>query len=283
LTFIDQNRHLFTVPNVTFSGQFATVDVTLPFTPLFGMVDFNEKLCDAVIDYNQNIYNTGSYTFPNTNLSLTVDAISDTAFLRVEHNMVAPDEPAQLPEGIARMSQTHYWNVVVVGNPMPQGEMSFRYQRGNSNNFDYALMQGYAPENLHLLYRPNAASPWQFVDVTRTGSPYTGFLKTNHIAAGQYCLAVGDAIAEIPDNTNPAVRIYPNPTTHYIDIQVDGKQLHYNKVVLTDSAGKSIKDVSIKDGRAHIDLSGLTSGLYFVKIMDRHRQVQVERVIKVGE
>lgn len=281
LTFIDQNRNLFTVPNVTFSGEFASVEVTLPFTPLFGMVDYNEKLCDAVIDYNQNIYHTGSYTFPSSNVSLKVDAVTDTVFMRLENNMVSPDEPIQMPERIVRISHTHYWNIVMVGNSLPQGQLSFRYQRGSSYYPDYELMQGYAPENLHLLYRATPAEPWQLVPVTRSGSTYSGYLKTDHLAPGQYCFAVGDIEAAVDTPTSDELRVYPNPASQYIDIQINN--VESGKVILTDSAGRNVRNSVIKEGRAHISLSGLSSGLYMVRVMDHHRQVKVERLIKVEE
>lgn len=61
--------------------------------------------------------------------------------------------------------------------------------------------------------------------------------------------------------------IYPNPATDRIIIEnIDAQQ--GDMISIYDSRGRVIMNQSLKHGRNEIDISGLTEGLFFIKVED---------------
>jgi len=269
LTFVSPQRELFTVPNAMFSGEFGHVDVTIPFVPIFGMVDYYEKITDAMFDYTKSMVPGESWEPTDAACKITLESFPDTVLVRLEHNYVAPDQHENLPEGIYKVSQNHYWNINIAYdnelNTIPTGTLEFRYQRGNSYMLDYPLMQGYDDSNLKLLYRATTAQPWQVVHFTRTGSPISGFLITDFNQPGQYCLAVGDPSASIQEYiSEDALHIYPNPAKDMLNILIMEPEKNIKASIL-DSTGKTVKNIRLKSGENHFNVSSLTPGIYVIK------------------
>ena len=66
--------------------------------------------------------------------------------------------------------------------------------------------------------------------------------------------------------------LYPNPTTGMLNINIDGI---FNAVVY-DYQGKVMR--KINDAQGQIDLSGLTSGMYFIEIRNDNKNI-IEKII----
>ncbi|MBR4136084.1 MAG: T9SS type A sorting domain-containing protein [Bacteroidales bacterium] len=269
LTFVSPDRTLYTVSDVLFSGQYATVTVTIPFEPMFGMVDYYEKMMDATVDYTVTAGgNSDMVSLTDAYCAFKVDAFADSVMVRAEHHYVGPDQPAALPEGIHRMSDNHYWNVQLAypaGVTPPEGYLRFRYERGSATSLDHALVQGYDHNNLKVLYRPTTADSWQIVPTTRTGSPNAGFLRVDALRAGQYCLAVGDVDASVVNREEPTIIIYPNPVHDQLNVwlEYEGKALRCS---IVDSAGRIVKTVKLKGGSNVVEVSSLPVGAYFLRV-----------------
>ena len=269
LTFVSPIRELYTIRDVPFSGQYGSAVVTIPFTPVFGMVDYDEKIMDATIDYTETLGNGGSVSWPDAGCNAKIEAAPDSVLVRVEHHYVAPDMPETMPEGLFRISETHYWNVQLAypeSMAAPEGYLQFQYRRGTVTALDYALMQGYDYNNLKLLYRPTTADAWQIVPTTRTGSPNAGMLKTEFIRSGQYCLAVGDQTASVEDRLEiPSVIIYPNPVGETMNVWMEygGRPV---KATIVDSAGRAVRTVKLKSGSNNVNVNALSSGAYFLRV-----------------
>ena len=90
LTFFSDDGQIYT-ETISCSGAYDSATVSIPFSPVFGVVDFYEKLSDACIDYNINISTIDRYQAPEANLSVQADKVFDTAFIRLENHLVAPD------------------------------------------------------------------------------------------------------------------------------------------------------------------------------------------------
>ena len=63
------------------------------------------------------------------------------------------------------------------------------------------------------------------------------------------------------------IKIYPNPANSFIEIKTD---LDYNSISIMDVTGKAIKQL---DSQTKIDISDLTSGIYFIKITGKENTV----------
>ena len=61
-----------------------------------------------------------------------------------------------------------------------------------------------------------------------------------------------------------SISLYPNPAKEYIDVRVD--ELHVTGMEVYDVYGKLISTVSVVDNPTRINVSGLASGMYFVRV-----------------
>lgn len=284
LTFVSELRQLHTIPNVTFSGEFGSMDVNIPFTPAFGMVDYAEKITDAVFDYTRSLTNGISWSPTDADCTFRLESFPDTILVRIEHNLVTPDVPDELPAGIYKMANTHYWTIGMAYNTaintIPTGYIQFRYRRGFEGQLDYEWFDtDYDISQIKLLYRENASMPWRVIAHTRTGSPYAGWAKTSTLRPGQYCLAVGDATADVAATESHAGwHIYPNPVANQLNILVQGitKPL---RATLSDSTGRTVMVVRLKPGSNTINTHNLPSGVYF---LNAHNGAQhlTQKVVK---
>ena len=276
LTFVSASRELYTVEGVMFSGEFGCVSVTLPFEPMFGMVDYYEKMMDATLDYTGNLVDGKSLTGTDANCTAKLTHFPDTVLVRIEHNLVAPDQPDQLPDSICAMSDSHYWTVYLGYNPHaqttpegaipPDGTLTFRFQRGSPSSLDYELSHGYDVENLKLLYRPTAADPWRVVHTTQSGSPVAGYLKTDFLASGQYAMAVGSPSAAIADRNQVKLYLYPNPSRGNLLIRVSEPEFA-GRVEIVDAVGRVVKRLKMDGNELRVNTSRFPAGIYYVRVI----------------
>lgn len=285
LTFVSSDRQLFTVSGITFSGEYGHADVTLPFAPMFGMVDYHEKIMDATVDYTESLVSGDTWSSTDAFCTVKLESFPDTVLVRIEHNLVNPDAPNDLPEGLYAMSDNHYWNVGLAYNTavntIPTGYLQFRYRRGLPGQLDYELFgsEAYSTDNLKLLYREDASQPWRVIPYTRGGSPYAGTMKTHFLQSGQYCFAVGDITADIEGHANRKFQVYPNPVQNQLNIQIDlmGKNA---KAAIMDSTGKIMKVFKIKSGSNRISVSALPAGHYFIIVNYNNNNIISKQFIK---
>ena len=272
LTFVSPARELYTVKDVTFTGEFGNTTVSLPFEPMFGIVDYYEKLMDATLDYTSELVDGKTLTGTDANCTAKLTHFPDTVLVRIEHNLVAPDQTEQLPDSIYRMSDTHYWTVNMgydktINEPV-EGTLTFRFMRSSANSLDYSLCNGYAVENLKLLYRPNTAESWRVIPTTQTGSSYAGYLKTDFLAAGQYALAVGSPSASIADHARTRLYIHPNPAKDKILLRTSAP-VFKGRVEIVDAASRVVKHIRMEGCELEVNISRLPAGTYFVRLVEK--------------
>lgn len=261
ITFVSQDRTMYTLERQMLLDSVTDIMVTLPFTPVFAILNRGDGLSDAVIDGERTIGVPGFYQFEDALCNLNVSGLADTAFFRVEHHYSAPVYES-LPQGIHRISGTHYWTVRFAGG-VPEGKVSFKLQRGNPNQPDYELFQsGHTFDNLKLLYRENEKEQWTPVAFTRTGTPYNATVTAHDINPGQYCFSMGDEDASVGDFRSGRVRIYPNPAGDMIT--VDPGMAEFDKALIYDSLGKCVKSVKSGKKPLEINISSLKSGNYVI-------------------
>jgi len=273
LTFFSENREEYTLENFEFSGEYGIAEVTLPFQPLFGVVDYHEKMADAIIDYNLTPTTTGTTNCTDAGFSLIISNIADTAYFRIEHNLVAPDPLQNENPDIYRISDNHYWRIEYATPDTLQGYMQFKYFTGLSSQADYTLMQGYTVDDLVLLYRRDASEEWHIIQFTRTGSIYSGNLKTNAIFSGEFTIGVGNSEISINEQEEELVTLHPNPASGYIIVNISSSVNKINKIELLDTTGKIVKVIKINDNSTSIDIRNLSKGTYFIRYRSKNGYV----------
>ena len=68
------------------TGANASFTFTVPFKPVFAAVNMGEKISHAVAPEYKKLKTTGTANFINAKMNVTVQSITDSAFVRVEHN-----------------------------------------------------------------------------------------------------------------------------------------------------------------------------------------------------
>lgn len=81
------------------------------------------------------------------------------------------------------------------------------------------------------------------------------------------------------------IKVYPNPLSQYLNIQVDQKQEEQYTIAISDLSGKIVRNVSMKLGglsnKHTIDLNAIQSGTYLVFVFDKNnKMIFNQKIIK---
>lgn len=76
------------------------------------------------------------------------------------------------------------------------------------------------------------------------------------------------------------VLAFPNPTTDFLTLTVDGKSVDGLSFQLYDLKGKLIKSSEITNDTTQIVMSELARGNYFISVSDNERTIKSFRIIK---
>ena len=71
---------------------------------------------------------------------------------------------------------------------------------------------------------------------------------------------------------NNVLKIYPNPTSSVINVEVKNYKQD-QKYILSDIAGKVIKRAIISSNKSQIDISKLSSGIYYLNINNKFHKI----------
>jgi PKD repeat protein len=74
-------------------------------------------------------------------------------------------------------------------------------------------------------------------------------------------------------NKEKKLTIYPNPATDFIDLKID---FQYTDISIIDVTGKTIKQV---DTASKIEVSNLTPGVYFIKVIGKNNTI-IKKLVK---
>lgn len=282
LSFFAADGQQFDVNRVAFSGQFATVNVQLPFEPAFTIVDMNEKLGDAVIDYNFEIFNTGSQYATSAKCRVITQSVSDTVFVHVENNFVTPDPLKVANESIYFISNKHYWRVEYAPAGAISGKLQFTYKASSLSDDDYDLLHNYAQNDIVLLYRRDAADDWRIIPSTMTGSATSGNIYAQEILPGEYTLGIGDrAVSVSNESALPRFSVLPNPAQNYLIINcISETALNACSYEIFSANGVILKSGNIRNKTTKIEMDEWGSGIYFVQILQNSKPVKTFKVIK---
>ncbi|HEU4717176.1 MAG TPA: M1 family aminopeptidase [Bacteroidia bacterium] len=280
VSFIDSNWQP-TVERVFVSGQYSNFSFTLPFDPAMTALDMNGKISDAITDEAQTISTTGVHTFTAARCTLTVNTISDSAFVRIEHNWAAPDSIRNNTNNF-RISSLRYWTIDGI---FPQNfEATARlWYDGRTNatsgggywlDNDLTVTNG---DSILLLYRRNAADDWHewpHYTKTRVGTPATsklGYVDVDSVAPGEYTFANGvssvvsvQAVAPAPA---PEVYAYPNPAGDELTVQWSVTDVRNVLVNVYDSDGKLVHSVYTTSDKAELETAQWNDGIYYVEVI----------------
>ncbi|MFN9116150.1 MAG: T9SS type A sorting domain-containing protein [Bacteroidota bacterium] len=93
-----------------------------------------------------------------------------------------------------------------------------------------------------------------------------------------YTVSIPSNVRDLDINLN--AQIYPNPTTDQLLLTLTGneyKQLNYQ---LLDLQGKVLRQNQLNNTTTSIDVAQLPNGTYFIRVLDKQRQLKTFQIIK---
>lgn len=115
-----------------------------------------------------------------------------------------------------------------------------------------------------------------------TGSPFQFLAKVNHeITPDQeYTEDEGYYKTSISQNIKNEIKIFPNPANNRLSIYMP-ILIQCDEIEICDILGKVIKSINIKEPKdlLNIDLNGTGVGLYFIKIVNLGKLVEVHKIL----
>lgn len=282
LMAMDENWNSQIIP-FEFSGEFGTATFSLPFDPSVVMIDPEEHITDATTDNYTTITATGFHEFRETWCNFTTNQITDSAFVRVVHNWVAPDT-LQTPLAGIRLGDSRYWTIEGIIPTDFNAEVRFTYNAQSSASvgfLDNSWLTG-REDSIILFYRTGPGMDWEEAEHYSIdfGSPSDkrGDIVLDSLKAGDYAMGTYDGfVGREPSVETLDFQVFPNPAEDALTIQMPGSEEWAYE--LSDVSGKQLLsgEVAPGDEKELLDLSQLPAGIYLVKV----RRGQVSGVRKV--
>jgi gingipain R len=169
------------------------------------------------------------------------------------------------------------------------GAISITYTVGTgdcSDSDNITVMVGAAPTvDLDIVDASSATASDGSATANVSGGlePYTYLWSTSdsgntaeNLAAGSYSLVVSDAagcftsvpvvidFADAIADKDVALMVYPNPASTSIFVEMHNMQA--NKIELINAIGQAVMQINVQSDIEKIDVSDLTSGIYFIRI-----------------
>ena len=283
VTFMD-NLWNMTSRTIEMSGGLGVTTVTIPFMPKCVMMDLYEKTDDATNDCYKIFKNNLTYTFDQTYFTGIVNSITDSAFIRTEHNLVAPDGFITPIPGIL-ISKERYWKIdgICPSGFNMKGKFYYCKSGGSGGYLDMQLITN-SVDSLVLLYRPNTSSDWTIIPSTRSGSSVIGYLNTDTVKLGEYTFGIRNwalyhSVGELYENSNNEIRIIPNPAKQTCNIKYNFRSGDELKVI--DIQGKILFSTNTlkPDQDVTLAISDYNPGLYFIQVNRKNNKSITGRMV----
>ena len=253
LTFMDASWTKQTrIINV--SGATSSATFTLTTSPIYCGSNTNQRLNDAISSLDKIIKTTGSHNLTNAFMNIVVSAVPDSAYVRIEHNWVAPDSIKMYGKPY-QLSAERYWKVdgIIPASFKAVGKIA--YDGRTNANYSYGFLDNglitVNEDSIVLLFRKNAGDDWnvfpKYTKIMGNTSDKTGSINIDSLVVGEYALAIKNYINAIENETisHSGILIYPNPGDENITVKSDNKTDSIIEITVVDTLGKTV----IKENR----------------------------------
>lgn len=278
ITFIDDNWQTHDL-DISLSGDYQALNMTVPIDPVAVFLNRNEKINHAITAEEFVVDGIGLYNSNYANARVTVDAVSDSALMRIEHHWVAPDNISS-PANVM-LSQDRYWTFHGVNLAAVSGEIRFEYNGRNnsSGDLDNSIMnstgnQAFTEDSLVLLFRPSPQDPWEIVNGANLNTAGAdddkfGFMTTDTFMEGQYTFGYKTNSVGIngPTTHDLTYRIYPNPAKDELMIDLGQWDDQPHQLAFFTINGSKVAEQVINGKIINkVDVSALIAGTYIMTI-----------------
>jgi hypothetical protein len=264
------------------NGQGFEHNFSLPFTPQAAFLDFDEEFFDLTTDSYKIISEPSNYEFKNSYFKANVTSCQDSVLLRPTLHWVGANQE-QLPEGVSRFSQKHYWTIEGVNLDKAEIEAKLYFKISFSErDFDNSLLPDYASkDSLMLFYRENAESPWYRIEANYPSSS-SGYVSTK-LRKGNYIMAIGDKnLVGLKDEfqKEEKIKIYPNPSTGEINISHPEFKKGANLNIYNE-AGHLVFSEKIKKNTNNSSIFlNIPKGFYSIELQSKEHSLKDKFIIE---
>jgi hypothetical protein len=98
-----------------------------------------------------------------------------------------------------------------------------------------------------------------------TNYTFNAFITYNDTTVYGHNLIFTTLIDGIEEHLSSSISLYPNPACEYVDIRIDG-EFNVTEMEVYDVHGKLVKTTNAISNPTRINVSGLSNGLYFVRV-----------------
>jgi aminopeptidase N len=272
------------VKKISMTGGTQSFTVNTNVNPVYVGMNVGSKISDAIssevkiIKTNAtNTYTLGRATFIVSNKGL------DSSYIRVEHNIAAPD-PFKNNLYNFRLNSQHYWKIDGILSPGFASKLRLNYD-GNKNMSGNSYLDTCLTvvngDSIILLYRKNAASDWKEVSgYTKFKiSARTGFFTVDSLKLGEYVFANGQSsiLTSIDDAEKTIVAqllTFPNPSSSILNVEISNYKTNASTTMeVYDVMGRLIETFPVLNTGNKIDVSGFAKGQYLLNLVDRNKTI----------
>jgi hypothetical protein len=282
VSFMDAawNKEIKTI-NMTGATNSFTLQTNL--LPVYAGMNVDSKISDAISSEAKVIKTVSNITYGLGRATILVsNKGADSSYIRVEHNIAAPD-PIQNNLNNYRLNSQHYWKVDGILSNGFAAKLRFNYDGGKTKSgnsyLDTSLIVTNA-DSLILLYRKNAGDDWHEVSnyVKSTFGTKLGLFTADTLKLGEYVFANGhsNVLTTITNKKKRAVEVnlFPNPSSTVLNVSIENYKLtNTSRINIYDLHGKIVKQINAVNAENMISISELAKGQYIMNLLENSKKI----------
>ncbi len=277
------------IKTITMSGASQSFTVQTNVLPVYAGMNVDSKISDAISsEYKTIKTNTNINYALGRALVMVSNKGADSSFVRVEHNIAAPD-PIQNNGYNFRLNSQHYWKVDGILSNGFVAKLRFNFDGGNvksgNSYFDTSLIIVNS-DSLILLYRKNAGHDWKEVShyTKMTFGAKVGNFTVDTLKFGEYVFANGHSniLTSVKNKQSQLVELnlYPNPSSTILNVAIVNYKLTANSSIdIYDMQGKVVKHLSTINPENTISIEDLAPGQYILNLVDKSKKVAAKTFV----
>lgn len=266
---------------IIISGQYSNSTFTIPFNPNYVAFNEDEKISSATTADQWIINSTGTKSYPLANFTMSVQGITDSAFVRVEHHWVKPHQVVADPTIV--VSKQRYWKVhgIDFQNLTANAAFAFNGTTTGAGYLDDSLMIDYGSvlfeeDSIVLLYREKSSDNWiEFptysINTQGSSTSKTGVVNATNILEGEYTFGMRVYGVGINENKNKIdIKLFPNPNDGEFKVDMSNAKGEFI-FTLYDQSGKIILEKKSSEKLVSFSSKNLANGIYYLSVKNKKK------------